>query len=84
MRAHFSEELTSLDTNANGFLDADELGGTAEEFSELDTDQNNLVTAREWSEGFVGSNTGIQMVIKAYRYSGGIFQGNGGTISMSV
>ena len=84
IRAHFSEEVSNLDTDANGFLDAEELGGTAEEFSALDADQNNLVSAREWSEGFVTNNTEIQMVIKAYQYSGGIFQGDGGTIHMSV
>ena len=84
IRDHFSEEIGNLDDNGNEFLDQDEWGGTPEEFSAMDTDHDNLVTAREWAEGFVESNTGIQMAIKAYRFSQGIFGNSGGIIQMSV
>ncbi len=84
MRDYFSEEVKSLDQNANGFLEADEFTGSQAQFSAIDRDQNDLVSPREWSEGFVENQTEIQMALKAYRFSHGIFQSRGGIVQMTV
>jgi hypothetical protein len=84
MRDYFCEEVENLDKNANGLLETDEFVGTMEEFSAIDQDQNSLIGPREWTEGFVENHTEIQMVLKAYRFSHGIFQSRGGIIQMTV
>jgi Ca2+-binding EF-hand superfamily protein len=84
MKDFFSEEVSILDADDNGLLDTDEFLGTDEEFSAMDQDSNNLVSAREWSEGFVENQTNIQMALKAYRYSSGLFNNSGGILKMTV
>lgn len=81
---YFSEEIRQLDKNGNGFLEVDELGGLSEQFSMIDRDRNNLVSTREWTEGFIENHVEIQMVLKAYRFSHSAFQNKGGIIRMNV
>lgn len=77
---HFSEEVRNLDENGNGFLDQEEFVGNVDEFSSMDQDQNSLVSGREWAEAFLDSQTEIQMALKAYRFSHGLFQNRGGIL----
>ncbi len=84
IREFFSGEIANLDQNGNGFLEKDELGGTEEEFSRLDLDGDNLISSREWAEGFIQNDTEIQTVLKAYRFSEGTFQNSGGNIQLAV
>ncbi|MBW2055899.1 MAG: hypothetical protein JRH07_05505 [Deltaproteobacteria bacterium] len=84
VREFFSEEVCSLDKNGDGFVGTDEFVGTTEQFSALDRDENNLISSREWAEGFVETHNQIQMALKAYRFSQGIFQNTGGIVQMTV
>lgn len=84
VRDYFSEEIRNLDKDGNGFLETDELVGNLEELSLMDRDRNNLISPREWTEGFVENHTDIQMALEAYRFSHGTFQSGGGIIRMTV
>jgi Ca2+-binding EF-hand superfamily protein len=84
VRDYFSEEVRSLDRNTNGFIDKGEFVGRAEEFSSMDQDQNSLVSARERAEGFLDNQTDLQMALKAYRFSHGLFQNRGGILQTAV
>lgn len=84
IRDFYSDEIENLDKNGNGFLEEEELGVTREEFSRMDLDQNNLISSREWAEGFLENDAEIQMVLDAYRFSEGTFQNTGGMIQLSV
>jgi hypothetical protein len=84
MKDFFSQEIASLDENDNGLLEADEFVGTLEEFSEMDADQDDLLSPSEWIEGFIDNETKIEMALEAYRYSRGIFETGGGIVQMTV
>ena len=84
IQRYFTREIGQLDTDSNDLLNHEELGVSEAEFSAMDQDRDNLISSREWAEGFVGGNTAIEMVIKAYRFGHGIFQNRGGVIQTSV
>jgi Ca2+-binding EF-hand superfamily protein len=84
LRRYFAGETRQLDTDGNDLLDREEIGMSAAEFQTLDEDRDDLISPREWSEGFVKNNTQIETVIKAYRFGHGLFRNNSGIIQMSV
>ena len=81
---YFATETRQLDADENGLLDREEIGIGAAEFETLDENRDNLISPREWSEGFVENNTQIEMVIKAYRFGHGLFRNSGGIIQMTI
>jgi len=84
IQKYFAGETRQLDTDDNGLLDREEIGISAAEFETLDENRDDLISPREWSEGFVENNSHIEMVIKAYRFGHGLFRNNGGIIQMTI